>query len=216
MKQIKDHIANSRTDYSMHYLEETAVDKNPITQFGTWMKEAIDKKVVEPHAMVLSTASADGRPSARILLLRNFSQKGFIFYTNYNSRKGKELKDNPFASITFFWHQMERQIRIEGTVKKQSPSDSDAYFKTRPRESRLGAWTSQQSEVVSSRKNIEKGYKETEEKYKGIEIPRPAYWGGYILKPDRLEFWQGRPRRLHDRLVYTLKSNKWLIKRLAP
>ena len=216
MKEIKDHIATSRTDYSMHYLEEATVDKNPVVQFGVWMKEAIDKKIVEPHAMVLSTASDDGKPSARILLLRDFNEKGFVFYTNYNSRKGKEIEKNPFAAITFFWYQMERQIRIEGILEKQNTSESDTYFKTRPRESQLGAWTSQQSEIVNSREGLDKCYKEIEEKYKGIEIPRPVYWGGYILKPNKMEFWQGRPGRLHDRVIYISEGNNWVIKRLAP
>ena len=216
MKDVKQHISGSRIDYSKSELDEKIIDKDPIAEFARWMKEVIDKKFPEPNAMVLSTVSQEGRPSSRILLLRGFDEKGFVFYTNYHSKKGKDIEQNPHASMNFFWHDAEKQVRIEGVLEKLSPAESDAYFRTRPRESQLGAWTSQQSESISNRTELEKKYKETEEKFKGVDVPRPPHWGGYLLKPDVIEFWQGRPSRLHDRIQYTLKNEKWVIERLAP
>ena len=192
------------------------IDKDPIAEFARWMKEVIDKKLPEPNVMVLSTVSEERKPSSRVLLLRGFDENGFEFFTNYHSKKGKDIDRNPNASMNFFWHDAEKQVRVEGVLEKISAEESDAYFKSRPRESQLGAWTSQQSESVGSRAELEKKYKETEDKFKGVDVPRPPHWGGYLLKPELIEFWQGRPGRLHDRIQYTLKNKKWLIERLAP
>ena len=216
MKEVKQHISDSRIDYSKSELDEKIIDKDPIAEFARWMKEVIDKKLPEPNVMVLSTVSEERKPSSRVLLLRGFDENGFVFFTNYHSKKGKDIDRNPNASMNFFWHDAEKQVRVEGVLEKISAEESDAYFKSRPRESQLGAWTSQQSESVGSRAELEKKYKETEEKFKGVDVPRPPHWGGYLLKPDVIEFWQGRPSRLHDRIQYTLKNEKWVIERLAP
>ncbi|MGZ4157390.1 MAG: pyridoxamine 5'-phosphate oxidase, partial [Bacteroidia bacterium] len=185
-------------------------------QFEKWFKEAVDSKVHEPNAMTVATATIDGKPSARILLLRNFSEKGFVFYTNYTSRKGEEILENPNCALLFFWPELERQVRIEGVLKKQTAEESDKYFNTRPRTSKLGAWTSEQSKVIANRKVLDEEYAKLSQKYPDEAVPRPPYWGGYILKPEAIEFWQGRPSRLHDRILYTFENNKWKIERLAP
>jgi pyridoxamine 5'-phosphate oxidase len=166
--------------------------------------------------MTVSTATKDGKPSARILLLRNFNENGFVFYTNYTSRKGVEIGLNPYCALLFFWPELERQVRIEGILQKQTANESDLYFNTRPRGSKLGAWTSEQSKVIESREVLEKEYQKLSENFPGENIPRPANWGGFILKPLSIEFWQGRPSRLHDRILYTQESNNWKIERLAP
>ena len=216
MEDLKKYINTLRKDFSLEQLNESIVDKDPILQFTKWFKEAIDAQLPEPNAMVLSTANAMGKPSARVLLLRGFDANGFVFYTNYNSRKGKEISQNPMAAMTFFWQALERQVRIEGILEKQKPEESDVYFKGRPRESKLGAWVSEQSAVVKSRAEIEIKLEDLSKKYPGHDVPRPIFWGGYSLKPECIEFWQGRPGRLHDRIVYTLKEAKWEIVRLAP
>lgn len=209
-------LADIRTDYSKARLniEETAED--PIEQFQQWFREAQEAKVHEVNAMNLSTASADGRPSSRIVLLKEITEKGFAFYTNYESSKGRQIAENPFAAITFFWPELERQVRIEGRVEKISPELSDQYFSSRPRASRLGAWASPQSREIPDRKTLEEREKEYKEKFGEGPIPRPPYWGGYELIPDHIEFWQGRPSRLHDRLVYQKDVSGWVRKRLAP
>jgi pyridoxamine 5'-phosphate oxidase len=166
--------------------------------------------------MTVCTATKEGKPSARILLLRNFDETGFVFYTNYNSRKGEEIEKNPYCSLLFFWPELERQVRIEGTLQKQNKQESDLYFQTRPRTSKLGAWTSPQSEIIESRKVLDEAYKKTSEKFPDENVPRPEFWGGYLLMPNIIEFWQGRPSRLHDRIVFEKENNNWKIARLAP
>lgn len=216
MEDLRLYINTLRHDFAKQTLGKKDVNTNPILQFEKWFKEAVESKVNEPNAMTVATATADGKPSARILLLRNFDEKGFVFYTNYTSRKGGEILKNPYASLLFFWPELERQVRIEGVLSKQSAEESDLYFKTRPRTSKLGAWTSEQSHVVANRKVLDDAYEKLSEKYPGEDVPRPVYWGGYILEPTSIEFWQGRPSRLHDRLLYTKEKNSWKLERLAP
>jgi pyridoxamine 5'-phosphate oxidase len=217
MEDHREYLNKLRYDFSTGTLEEASAEKNAIVQFEKWFKEAVDQKVPDANAMMLSTASSDGKPSARMLLLRNFDEKGFVFYTNYNSGKGKEMEENPFVAMTFFWQQLERQVRIEGTVRKQTDNDSEPYFNSRPRESKLGAWASPQSNVIPDRNFLDKKLIEVQDKFSNENIPKPPFWGGYILKPSTIEFWQGRPSRLHDRLLYTsLDDGSWKIERLAP
>lgn len=217
MEDLRDYINKLRHDFSMQVLDESLMEKNPIKQFEKWFKEAVDAQVPEPNAMTVSTVSAEGFPSGRVALLRNFNEAGFVFYTNYASRKGKELELNPQVSLNFFWPQLERQVKIQGIAEKQSPEESDLYFNSRPRSSKIGAWTSPQSEVVESRKTLDDLYKEVEKKFEGKEIPRPEFWGGYIVNPTNIEFWQGRPSRLHDRIRYTfLPGGTYKMERLAP
>lgn len=216
MKRIQKKIKNIRTDYHLFELDEKLIKRNPFDQFQIWMNDALKKKVIEPNAMNLSTAK-NGRPSSRIVLLRGFDKKGFEFYTNYESRKGIEIEGNSFAALTFFWPELARQVRIEGELEKVSAKKSDAYFKSRPRNSQLSAWASHQGKEIENRDELMSWYEFFEEKFKGKKVPRPTYWGGYILNPNRLEFWQGRQNRLHDRILYVLQvNNKWDISRLSP
>jgi pyridoxamine 5'-phosphate oxidase len=215
MEDLRLYINTLRHDFSKQTLNEKDVDASPILQFEKWFKEAVDAHVNEPNAMTVSTATKDGKPSARILL-RNFNDNGFIFYTNYTSRKGVEIELNPYCALLFFWPELERQVRIEGILQKQTAEESDLYFNTRPRGSKLGAWTSEQSKVIESRDILEHEFKKLSDSFPGEKIPRPANWGGFILKPVSIEFWQGRPSRLHDRIIYTHENNNWKIERLAP
>lgn len=216
MEDLRSFINTLRHDFSKQTLDESDVNKDPVLQFEKWFKEAIDAKVNEPNAMTLATSTSDGKPSARILLLRNFDEKGFVFYSNYTSRKGEEITANPNAALLFFWPELERQVRIEGVLVKQTADESDLYFNSRPRGSKLGAWTSEQSKIVASRKALDDAYEAMSKKYPDNNVPRPAYWGGYVLQPTSIEFWQGRPSRLHDRILYSKEKGNWKIERLAP
>lgn len=216
MDDLRLYINALRHDFSRQTLDEKELNNDPFLQFEKWFREAVDARVSEPNAMTVATADAAGQPSARILLLRNFDGNGFVFYTNYNSRKGEEIASNPKAALLFFWPELERQVRIEGTLTRQSAEESDLYFQSRPRTSKLGAWTSEQSRVIESRSVLDETYNKLAEKYPGEDVPRPPYWGGYLLKPHHMEFWQGRPGRLHDRILFTLANDSWKISRLAP
>lgn len=216
MEDLRSYINTLRHDFTRQTLDKNDVNSDPILQFEKWFKEAVDAKVNEPNAMSISTVSAEGKPSSRIVLLRNFNQDGFVFYTNYTSRKGFEIEHNPHAALLFFWPELERQVRIEGILQKQSPEESNNYFKSRPRGSKLGAWSSQQSKPIESRVVLDTAYDAYAEKFPGEEIPRPPYWGGYVLTPVSIEFWQGRASRLHDRILYTHDDHKWKIDRLSP
>ncbi len=213
----QEELQNLREDYTGVELSENSTKANPILQFEKWFDEALAANVPERNAMTLATATHDGRPSARIVLLKGFSEAGFSFYTNYLSRKGKEITKNPLGALTFFWPGMERQIRIEGTIEKLSKEQSEKYFHSRPKNSQIGAVVSPQSQEIGSREEIEKKWNELAAEYEDGEVPKPSFWGGYILKPRLIEFWQGRPSRLHDRILYKKIDNKnWKKVRLAP
>jgi pyridoxamine 5'-phosphate oxidase len=210
-------IADIRKDYSLKTLNETEVAGNPFLQFADWWKQAIESEIDEVNAMTLATASLEGVPSARIVLLKGYDERGFVFYTNYESAKGQELAENPRASILFFWKELERQVRITGLVEKVSAVESDEYFLSRPTGSQIGAWASPQSHVIENRSWLENKVKELEVKFSKEQLARPSHWGGYRVKPVIIEFWQGRSSRLHDRIQYTLQENdSWKIERLAP
>lgn len=210
-------ISGIRKEYQLQTLNETDVHSNAIKQFDKWWGEAVLSEIVELNAMTLATATSNGLPSARIVLLKDYDENGFVFFTNYHSHKGMELDENPFACLVFFWKELERQVRIDGTVEKIAAAESDAYFNSRPPESKIGAWASPQSQVINSRQVIEENLTELQKSFAGKEIDRPAHWGGYIVKPTLIEFWQGRPGRLHDRIQYSaLADGAWNIKRLAP
>jgi len=208
-------VAALRRDYAKETLDETEVAREPLAQFAQWFDEALHSELPEPNAMVLATVSGAGRPAARTVLLKGFDHRGFVFFTNYESRKGRELSINPQASLLFLWLELERQVRVEGNIERVSAEESDEYYRSRPVDSRLGAWASPQSEVVASRTAIESRFAEAARVH-GDDPNRPPHWGGYRLVPDLLEFWQGRPSRLHDRVQYRLGAGGWRIERLAP
>jgi pyridoxamine 5'-phosphate oxidase len=209
-------IADIRKEYKLQSLHEADVESNAIAQFSKWWDEAIKSDVDEVNAMALATASPDGKPSVRIVLLKGFDERGFTFFTNYESNKGITLANNPKASVVFFWKELQRQIRIDGITEKTSALESDTYFASRPEGSRIGAWASPQSKVIT-RSEIENKFSLSQKEFAEKNIPRPPFWGGYRIKPQLIEFWQGRPNRLHDRIVYSLdKNNDWKIERLAP
>lgn len=216
MELTKENIQNLRQEYRAAELAEADVDKNPFTQFGKWFKEALDGLLYEPNVMTLATADLSGKPSARILLLKGFDENGFVFFTNYDSKKGKELEENPQASMLFFWPELERQVRIDGTITKVAEEVSTDYFHSRPKGSQIGAAASPQSTVIPNREILQERVNELTAAYHDKEVPRPAHWGGYLLAPTHIEFWQGRPSRLHDRITYTSVNGVWTINRLAP
>ena len=209
-------IAHLRKEYSQANLSEAETDPDPIKQFAKWFQEALNADVPEANAMSVATVAANGRPSSRILLIKDFSPAGFSWYTNYDSRKGQELQDSPYAALLFYWIELERQVRIEGRVERLSEQESDAYYHSRPVKSRLGAHASLQSRPIDNRESLEEQYLHAEQQY-GEQPPRPANWGGYRLIPDAIEFWQGRPSRLHDRIKYSLQADgSWQRQRLQP
>ncbi len=208
-------IADIRKDYALRRLEESDADADPLRQFRQWLDEAIRAAVPEPTAMTLATADSAGRPSARVVLLKGVDERGFVFFTNYESRKGAELATRPRAALVFFWKELERQVRIEGDIEKVSAADNDAYYRSRPLGSRIGAWASPQSQVIDSREWLEARVREAEAEH-GDDPQRPSHWGGYRVVPDALEFWQGRQSRLHDRITYKRRADAWVRSRLAP
>jgi pyridoxamine 5'-phosphate oxidase len=210
-------LAELRDDYGRTPLSEQNCDSNPIIQFECWFKDAQAADLKEPNAMLLATATAGGRPSARVVLLKEVSDLGFVFYTNYGSRKAQEIETNPFAALTFYWPELGRQVRIEGRVRRVSREQSAAYFRSRPKGSQLGAWASHQSVVLAGRGALEAKWVNLQEQYAEEEVPVPEFWGGYCVAPESIEFWEGRPNRLHDRLRYQRKGeNEWLVERLSP
>jgi pyridoxamine 5'-phosphate oxidase len=211
----KQYIQNIRREYLKNDLLEENVSQNPFIQFGVWFKEAIDSKLTDGNAMTLSTSNGK-KIDSRIVLLKSFDEKGFVFFTNYGSQKSREMEKNPEVCLLFYWGEFERQIKINGIVKKVSREESEEYFAERPRESQLGAWASRQSQNLSSRKELEDKFKAVSDEYEGSPVPTPPFWGGFIVVPDYFEFWQGRPSRLHDRICYTLENNSWKISRLYP
>lgn len=214
---MPDSISELRSSYHLDALHEETMPSDPIKQFEEWFAIVLKSSTIEPNAMALATTDGDGKPSLRMVLLKGVSNEGFVFYSNYSSRKGLELEQNPRAALLFYWDFLERQVRIEGLVEKLAPVDSDAYFQSRPRGHQLGALASEQSRVVPDYAYLEERFEQMNNDYSGKKIDRPPYWGGYLLKPLVFEFWQGRPNRLHDRLRYTLQENgTWLIERLAP
>ena len=214
---MHNNIADIRRDYSHKSLSESDVDANAIKQFEKWWHEAVNSKIDEVNAMTLATASLDALPSARIVLLKEVNEKGFVFFTNYESYKAQQLAENPKACLVFFWKELERQVRITGLIEKISGKQSDEYFQSRPESSRIGAWASPQSRVIENRQWLDEKFNELVNKMEGTSIVRPPHWGGYIVKPVVIEFWQGRPSRLHDRIQYSLDENgEWKIERLAP
>ena len=210
-------IADLRQEYSLQQLNKKDAHPNPFEQFTLWFDQAVAAKLPEPNAMTLATATPDGKPSARMVLLKGYDERGFVFYTNYKSRKGQQLLANPWGAIAFWWTQLERQVRIEGQIEQVSAEESDAYFHSRPQDSQLGAWASEQSQVIDSREVLEQRLQQLKKEYETKTIPRPPYWGGFRLIPVAIEFWQGRPSRLHDRLLYQrTEEGSWMIQRLSP
>ncbi|MFN6964701.1 MAG: pyridoxamine 5'-phosphate oxidase [Pyrinomonadaceae bacterium] len=209
-------LASIRREYSLKELTRSSVDADPVAQFGVWMQEALDSQLTEPTAMMLATVDAECRPSTRIVLLKEFGERGFVFFTNYESKKSRDLAGNPHCSLSFFWPELERQVHIAGTAAKIAAEESAAYFRTRPVASQIGAWASRQSSVIASREVLERWFAELEEKFRDQEVPLPDFWGGWNVTPSKFEFWQGRQSRLHDRIMYELKGGGWEICRLSP
>ena len=218
MEEIRNYINSLRRASADQPLDEQAVSPNPFNQFQKWFEESVDAQILDPFAMILASVSEIGYPSTRVVYMRDITEEGIIFYTNYNSQKGKEITNNPMVSLLFFWGELERQIRIFGRAEYLNAKQSDEYFASRPRESQLGAWSSNQSEIIEKRSELEEKYKYYDDKFKGLNVPRPENWGGVIVKPEKFEFWQGRPNRLHDRITYWKNNDAedWDIKRLAP
>jgi pyridoxamine 5'-phosphate oxidase len=211
-----DHAARLRKEYTRAGLAESDANPDPIAQFRRWFDDALAAGLREPNAMTLATATPDGRPSARVVLLKGFDERGFVFYTNYEGRKGEELEENPYCALVFYWAELERQVRVEGRVSRVPKRESDEYFGSRPRGSRLGAWASEQSRPVGGREVLEERLRVLEAEYEAREVPRPPFWGGFRVEPEVIEFWQGRENRLHDRLVYRRSGGGWGRERLQP
>lgn len=216
MADLQHILQHDRIQYDKGILSPDTLEADPLKQFTNWMQQAIDSGVPEPNAMNLCTVNSESKPSSRIVLLKGVDARGLMFYSNYISRKGKEIDQNPYVSVSFFWQPIARQIRVEGHCVKLSESESDQYFASRPRESQLGAWASQQSSTLTSRTELEQQLQMFTDKFKDTEVPRPSHWGGYLIQPHLIEYWQGRPDRLHDRFVYELSGNAWKISRLSP
>lgn len=209
-------IADLRREYARARLDESDVDPDPIVEFRRWFDDAIRAEVLEPNAMTLATATPDGMPSARIVLLKGVDAAGFTFFTDYRSQKGRELEANPRAALVFYWPEIERQVRVTGNVSMVARAEAAAYFRTRPEGSRLGAWTSHQSEVIPNRAALEERLASVTQRFAGQDIPLPPHWGGFRVAPETIEFWQGRPNRLHDRLRYVREAEGWRVERLSP
>lgn len=209
-------IADLRREYARARLDEKDVSPDPVAEFARWFAEAQTAAVDEPNAMMLATATSDGRPSARVVLLKGFDERGFVFFTDYRSRKGVELEANPRAALAFHWGEVERQVRIEGRVTRTTREESELYYRTRPLGSRLGAWASHQSRPIASRDVLEAGLRQIERRFAGTEVPLPPHWGGYRVRPELFEFWQGRESRLHDRIRYLREGERWRIERVSP
>ena len=216
MEEFRNYINTIRRDFSEQELNESSVTNSPYQLFEKWFDEAVGSQILDPFAMIISTVSEENQPSSRVVYMRDISEEGLVFYTNYNSDKGKNLTLTPRISALFFWGELARQIRVEGEVEKVTVEQSDTYFKSRPRESQIGAWASDQSSILLDRSELEQKVKEFTEKFEGKDVPRPLHWGGYRVKPCSFEFWQGRASRLHDRIVFFKDDHEWKIKRLSP
>jgi pyridoxamine 5'-phosphate oxidase len=216
LEDLRNYINSVRRDFSSKSLDEKHVPENPYKLFEKWFEEAVSSQILDPYAMVIATVNKKHQPSTRVVYMRDISENGLVFYTNYHSDKAKDLDENKNISALFFWIELERQIKITGVAEKTSNEMSDAYFASRPRESQIGAWASNQSSILSSRSELEEKVLYYTKLFEGQSVPRPEYWGGYLIKPHSFEFWQGRPNRLHDRIIYTRQSNNWIISRLSP
>ena len=217
LEELKNYLNSIRRDFADRPLNEDSVKNNPFDQYAVWFDEAVNSQLLDPYAMCLSTVNKEGKPSSRIVYMRDIINNSFVFYTNYNSQKAEDLAHNPFAALNIHWSELDRQIRIEGCVEKVNPEISDAYFETRPKESKIGAWASKQSDLIESRDELIAKVDFFSDKFKNTDdIPRPEFWGGYQLIPNRIEFWQGRPSRLHDRIVFVKEDDNWMLKRLNP
>ncbi len=215
--QKRDDVPDLRKEYIRGGLKEDDAHPDPIEQFRKWFEEALAANLHEPNAMTLATTSSDGRPSARVVLLKGYDERGFVFYTNHEGRKGRELEENPYCALVFYWGELERQVRVEGRASRVSAEESDEYYWSRPRGSRLSAWASKQSRPIAGRDALEERLRELEDEYEGREVPRPPFWGGYRVEPEAIEFWQGRENRLHDRIVYRrVSGGGWETQRLQP